>query len=294
MYAITGATGNTGKLIAEALLSKGKKVRVIGRDAARLKPLVDKGAEPFAGSLDDAAALTRAFTGTKAVYAIIPPNPTATNLRDYQNKIGEALATAIANARVQHVVNLSSVGGHLSEKVGPGNGLCDQERRLNKLKETQVVHLRPGYFMENLYWNIDLIKKMGINGSALKADLPMPLIATQDIAAEAVRLLLDLKFAGKSVQELLGQRDITMADVTRVLGKSIGKPDLKYVQFPYEEAEKAMIGMGLSPSVTQAYIEMTRAFNDGIVRPTEKRSAKNTTPTSIEQFAKQFAAVYHG
>lgn len=294
MYAITGATGNTGKLIAEALLSKGKKVRVIGRDAARLKPLVDKGAEPFAGSLDDAAALTRAFTGTKAVYAIIPPNPTATNLRDYQNKIGEALATAIANARVQHVVNLSSVGGHLSEKVGPVNGLCDQERRLNKLKETQVVHLRPGYFMENLYWNIDLIKKMGINGSALKADLPMPLIATQDIAAEAVRLLLDLKFAGKSVQELLGQRDITMADVTRVLGKSIGKPDLKYVQFPYEEAEKAMIGMGLSPSVTQAYIEMTRAFNDGIVRPTEKRSAKNTTPTSIEQFAKQFAAVYHG
>jgi hypothetical protein len=148
--------------------------------------------------------------------------------------------------------------------------------------------------MENLYWNIDLIKKMGIDGSALKADLPMPLIATQDIAAEAVRLLLDLKFTGKSVRELLGQRDVAMADVTRVLGQAIGKPDLKYVQFPYDEAEKAMLGMGLSPSVTLAYIEMTRGFNDGIVKPAKKRSAKNTTPTSIEQFAKVFAAVYKG
>jgi uncharacterized protein YbjT (DUF2867 family) len=203
MYAITGATGNTGRQIAEALLSKGKKVRVIGRDTARLKPLIDKGAEAFAGSLDDAAAMTRAFTGAKAVYAIIPPDPTVKNLRDYQNKIGESLATAITNGRVQHVVNLSSLGGHLSEKVGPVKGLYDQEQRLNKLKEAHVLHLRPGYFMENLYWNIDLIKKMGINGSALKADLPMALIATRDIAAEAVRLLLDLKFAGKSVQDLI-------------------------------------------------------------------------------------------
>ncbi|MBI3596305.1 MAG: NmrA family NAD(P)-binding protein, partial [Nitrospirae bacterium] len=48
MHAITGATGNIGKLIAEALLSKGKKVRVIGRSADRLRPLVDKGAEAFA------------------------------------------------------------------------------------------------------------------------------------------------------------------------------------------------------------------------------------------------------
>jgi len=294
MYAITGATGNTGKLIAEALLSKGKKVRVIGRDAARLKPLVDKGAEAFAGSLDDVAAMTRAFTGVKAVYAMIPPNPAAKNLRDYQNKIGEALATAITNARVRRVVNLSSVGAHLSEKVGPVNGLYDQEQRLNKLKDVHVLHLRPGFFMENLYWNIDLIKKMGINGSPLKPDLPVTMIATQDIAAEAVRMLSDLTFAGKSVKELLGQRDVTMADVTRALGKAIGKPDLKYVQFPYEEAEKAMLGMGLSPSVTQAYVEMYHAFNEGIVRPTEKRSKKNTTQTSIEEFAKSFTAVYKG
>ena len=294
MYVITGATGNIGKAIAEALLAKGQKVRAIGRSADRLKPLIEKGAEAFVGSLDDAAAMTRAFTGAKALYAMIPPNPTVKDLRAYQNQVGETLAAAIAKARVQRIVNLSSLGAHLSEKVGPVKGLYDQEQRLNKLNDVHLLHLRPGYFMENLYWNIGLIKTMGVNGGALKADLPMALIATRDIAAEAVRLLLDLKFTGKSVKELLGQRDVTMAEATQALGKAIGKPDLKYVQFPYAEAEKAMLGMGLSPSVAQAYIELSRAFNDGILKPTETRSAVNSTPTSIEQFAQTFAAVYQG
>jgi uncharacterized protein YbjT (DUF2867 family) len=292
MYVITGATGNTGKAIAEALLAKGEKVRVIGRSTERLKSLVDKGAEAFIGSMDDAAAMIRAFTDAKAVYVMIPPNLAAENVRRYQNKVGEALATAITNARVQYVVNLSSVGAHLSEKVGPIAGLYDQEQRLNKLKGVNVIHLRPSFFMENLLWNIDLIKKMGISGSPLKPDLPIPMIATKDIAAEAARLLLDLKFTEKSVRELLGQRDVSMTEATRVIGKAIGKPDLKYVQFPYEDAEKAMMGLGLSPDMARSFNEMYRSFNKGVIRPTEKRSAKNTTPTSLEEFAQFFAAVY--
>jgi len=35
MYVVTGATGHTGNLIAQVLLAKRKKVRVIGRDAAQ-------------------------------------------------------------------------------------------------------------------------------------------------------------------------------------------------------------------------------------------------------------------
>ena len=293
MHAITGATGNTGRRIAETLLSQGKKVRVIGRDAERLKSLVKKGAEAFVGSLDDAAAMTRAFSGAKAAYAMIPPNLKAENLRVYQNKISEALASAITKARVQYVVNLSSVGAHLAEKTGPIAGLHDQEQQLNKLKDVHVLHLRPGFFMENFYWNIDMIKKMGINGSPLKADLPVSMIAAQDIAAAAAQQLADLDFSGKSVLDLLGQRNLTMTEATRALGSAIGKPDLKYVQFPYDEAEKSMLGMGLSASVAKGFIEMNRAFNEGVIRLNEKRSAVNTTPTSIEEFAKLFAAAYN-
>jgi uncharacterized protein YbjT (DUF2867 family) len=47
MYAIIGATGNTGSLVAEKLLARGEKVRVVGRDAQRLVRFTRKGAEPF-------------------------------------------------------------------------------------------------------------------------------------------------------------------------------------------------------------------------------------------------------
>lgn len=292
MYAVTGATGNTGKRIAEALLAKGERVRVIGRSAERLKPLVDRGAEPFVASLDNVDAMTRALRGTRAAYLLIPPSYAEPDFRGYQNRVGRALAEAVTAVRVSHVVNLSSVGAHLAERVGPINGLHDQEQRLDRLAGVHVLHLRPVSFMENTLFNVGLIKQAGINGTPLRADLAIPLIATQDIAAVAARRLLALDFSGKTTQELLGPRDLSMAEATRILGQAIGKPDLPYVQFPYEEAANAMVRMGLSPDVARAFIEMYQAFNDGIVRPTEARSAANTTPTLFEEFAKTFAAVY--
>ena len=292
MRAITGATGNTGKRIVEALLAKGERVQVVGRSAGRLKALADRGAEPFVASLDDVGAMTRAFTGVRAVYLMIPPAYGEADVRGYQNRVGQALAEAVSAARVSHIVNLSSVGAHLSERVGPINGLYDQEQRLNRLPGVHVLHLRPTSFMENFFFNVGLIKQAGINGTPLRADLAIPMIATQDIASVATRRLLALDFSGKTTQELLGQRDLPMAEATRILGQAIGKPDLPYVQFPYEEAEKAMIGMGLSPDMARSFNEMYRAFNDGILRPTEPRSPANTTPTSFEEFAKTFAAVY--
>ena len=72
-YVILGATGNTGSIIAEFLLSKGEKVRVVGRDFGRLQRFVRKGAEAFPTDMTDAAALTKAFTGARAAYAILPP-----------------------------------------------------------------------------------------------------------------------------------------------------------------------------------------------------------------------------
>src|SRR6185369_13729295 len=110
MYVITGATGNIGSKTADILLAKGEKVRVIGRNAATLQQFVDKGAEAAVGNLKDGAFLTKAFSGATAVFAIIPPDYTAKDFRAYQNEIGATIATAIKNAGVGCVVNLSSQG----------------------------------------------------------------------------------------------------------------------------------------------------------------------------------------
>ncbi len=292
-YAITGATGNTGKVIASKLLEEGHKVRAIGRSAERLEPLVEKGAESYLGSIEDETFLTEAFKGVDAVYAMTPPDFTVEKFRAYQNQMGEHLAVAIEKAGVKHVVFLSSMGAHLSDKTGPIAGLRDVEQRLNTLQGVDILHLRPTFFMENLFAGIDTIKKMGINGTAMQGDIPMAMIATQDIGDYAAKRLSKLDFSGQSTQELLGPRDLTMQEATSILGKAIGKDDLQYVQFSYEDTDKALQGIGFTPDGARTYVELSKGFNEGIVKGTEERNQENTTPTTLEDMSKIFAMAYN-
>lgn len=290
---VTAATGNIGSKLAGALLAKGKKIRVVGRDASKLEPFKKKGADAAVGNVEDPEFVSRTFQGARAAFILVPPNYGAQQFRAYQNKIGDIYAAALERSGVTHAVNLSSVGAHLPEKVGPIKGLYDVEQKLNALKNVNVTHLRPTFFMENTLMNIGLIKQMGINGTPMRPDLRTSMIATADIAGAAAELLTNLNWSGKTVRELLGQRDITMQDATAAIAKAIGKSDLKYVQFPYGDAEKAMIGMGMSADAAKNMVELYQSFNDGILRPTEPRSAANTTQTSIETFAETvFAKAY--
>lgn len=291
MYVISGASGNTGRIIAEKLLAAGKQVKMLARNAEKLQPLVKKGAVAAIGDMSDQDYLNSAFAGATAAYVLIPPHIGAPNFRAYQNDIGKKIARALQQNEVKYVVNLSSLGAHLPKGTGPIAGLYDQEQRLNQL-EANVLHLRPTFFMENLFNSIGIIKHMGVNGSPAKADVKIPMIATVDVANYAAKRLLALDFSGNVVQELLGERDLSMKEVTEVIGKAIGKPDLAYVAFPYDQARAGMLEMGISASVADGFVEMYKAINNGFGVAPMKRDKENTTPTSLEQFADVFARAY--
>lgn len=157
------------------------------------------------------------------------------------------------------------------------------EERLNRIKGLNVLHLRPAYFMENLLWGIDLIKSKGINGDAMRGDIKIPMIATKDIAAYAADLLVKRDFTGSSVRYLHGPRDLSLIEATEIIGKKINKPGLSYVMFPYDEAEKAMVGMGLSPDISRLFNAMSKAFNEGRII-SGKRTKENTAQTTCEEF----------
>jgi len=283
MITILGATGNVGGKIADILVKKGEPVRLVARSANRLRKLVRKNVEAFAGDARNAEFLVTAFKDADAVFTLIPPNPKADRFMDYADKMGESIACALECAHVKRVVNLSSIGADLPAGTGPIAGLHNQEERLNKIKGLNVLHLRPGTFMENLLMNADLIKTKGVIGSAIRGDTRFPLIATKDIAAFAADCLVRGDFTGSSVRYLLGQRDLSMIEATEITGWKINEPGLTYVMFPYDEAEKGLIACGLSPDVSRLYVEMSRAFNEGRIKY-EPRSHDNSTPTSFEEF----------
>lgn len=294
MYTILGATGNTGSRIADILIRKGEDVRLVARTADRMLPsLVKKAradityvgeAHSYVGDMMDTEFLVKALEGSDAVFTLIPPNVKAENFMSFADKIGESIARALEIAKVTFVVNLSSIGAELSQNTGPILGLHHQEERLNRIQLLNVVHLRASYFMENLLMNIEMIRSKGINGSAIRGDLKLPMIATRDIADVAAERLVKCDFTGSSVRYLLGQRDLSLVEATGIIGNKIGKPELEYSLFPYKEAEKGLIAAGLSPDMSRLYIEMSRAFNDGRIIGPLKRTKENTTQTSFERF----------
>lgn len=295
MYVVTGATGNTGRVVAESLLKQGKKVRAVGRSADRLQTLAAKGAEPFVADITDPEAITRAFTGAEAIYAMIPPNVATDGLYAYEDQVIEALAGAIEKAGVKRAVVLSSIGADKAEKTGPVVGLHDLETRLKEIDELNVLFLRAGYFMENTLAQAGIIHAIGSAGGPLRGDLKLPLIATPDIGAAAAQRLLKQDFSGRQTQELQGQRDVSYNEVAEIIGKAIGKPDLKYIQLSDAQLRPAMQQMGMSANFVDLILEMSASLNSGYMRAVEDRTSQNSTPTSYESFvAETFVPLYKG
>ncbi len=293
MYVVLGASGNTGHIVANNLLTRGQKVRVVGRNAAHLQALTAKGAEPFIADVSDASALAKAFHQADAAYVMIPPNPTSKDPLGYSNQVGDAIAAAVKNAGIKNVVALSSIGADKSSQTGPVVGLYHLEQKLNQISGANVLHLRAGYFMENTLGQANAIRQMGAVTTPLRADLKLPMIATRDIGAAAADALLHPNFQGKHTRELQGQRDLTYAEATTIIGKTIGKPDLKYVQAPDDQFRAVLVQMGMSEQFAKLLLEMIASLNSGYMRALETRTSQNTTPTMFETFvAESFVPAY--
>lgn len=293
MYVVLGASGNTGHVVASNLLARGKKVRAVGRNAAHLQALTAKGAEAFIADVTDANSLAKAFQLAESAYVMIPPNTASTDPLGYANQVSDAIASAVQNAGTGNVVALSSIGAEHSSGTGPVVGLHNLEQKLNRIDSANVLYLRAGYFMENTLPQVNAVRQMGVVAGPLRPDLKLPMIATQDIGNVAADNLLHPVIRGKQTRELLGQSDLTYTDVATIIGKAIGRPDLRYVQVPDEQFRTVLVQMGMSEQFARVLLEMTGALNSGTMRALEPRKTQNSTPTSFESFvAEVFVPAY--
>jgi len=249
----------------------------------RTMSLASAGAQPRVGDVADHAFLADAFTGAGAIYTLLPHDPRSAHYHAEQDRQGVAIVAAVRAAGVPHVVCLSSVGADLPSGTGFIASLHAQQQRLRAFGDTNVLVLRAGAFFENFYEVVDVIRHQGVN---------IPMIATPDVAEVAARALAARDWRGFVVRELLGQRDLSYAEATRIVGERIGVPALEYVQLSDAQMAGALIQMGVSESFAALHVECARALSDGTVRSREGRTPQNTTPTRFEDFADELAQAY--
>jgi uncharacterized protein YbjT (DUF2867 family) len=284
MYVILGASGHTGQIVAKNLLAGGQKIRVVGRNAAHLQSLAAHGAEIFVGDVSDASSLIKAFHQADSAYVMIPPNPTSNDVRGFQERVSDAIASAAKTSGVKNIVSLSSFGADKASGTGPVVGLHNLEQKLNQIPGANILHLRAGYFMENTLPQVGAIRMLGTSAGPLRPNLKVPMIATKDIGAVAAHALLGLAFRGKQTQELHGQRDLTYTEVAHIIGGAIGKPDLGYILPPDGQIKAALMQTGMSDNMAALILEMAAALNSGHMRALEPRTPSTTTPTKFETF----------
>jgi len=292
MIAVTGATGNTGRKITQAPLVAGEEVRVLGRSKTKLAEFKSAGAEVLTGDVGDGDFLNKALRGADAVYTLPPTDRRASDYQDRQRQQGEAIATALRECAISRVVALSSLGADQSGATGLIEVLHEQEERLKRLERTNVLLLRPASFFENFRDTLVPVSQQGVNVDSVAPDLPIPMVATRDIADVAAAALRTRNFSGMMVRELLGPRDLSYAEATRILGERLGKPQVEYVQLSYADMAWALMQAGFSESFANLYVQMTRAFNEGRVKPRKGRTSENTTPTLFEDLADELARSY--
>ena len=257
-YVVAGVTGNTGRVVAEALLSQGKSVRVVVRDAQKGEAWRARGAEVAVADLGDRAALTKALEGAEGAYLLVPPNMAAPSFRAYQDATADALVEAVRASRVPHVVLLSSVGAQHASGTGPIAALHRLEQALSRLEGTRCSFLRAGYFMENLARSLGMLAE-GALPSFYPADFGIDFVATKDIGKLAAQLLVEGTEAAQIVE--LASPKQSMNDAARALAAITGKP-VEVKAFPLEAMVPTLTSMGLSGEVAEMYREMT----DGILR----------------------------
>lgn len=283
MITITGASGKTGSVVAEALLKKGEDVRVIGRSLEHLLFLREKGAVPLVGNQADVDFMTRAFVDADAAYVLIPPKMDTDDVRGYYNTMGRITIEAIKKSGLKKLVFLSSLGAEQEKGTGPVLGLHDVEKMLDALPDVDIVFLRPGYFYENTLQTVELIKRKHINGGSADADAQVLMVATKDIGRKAAEILAKRKFKGHSVEEIFGERT-TFRAITEAIGKKLTIPNLTYVQFADKEAVESMMAMGVSNNMADSFVELAHGLSQGRITTTKLNPKKPNATTRYHTF----------
>lgn len=275
MFIVTGATGHTGSVVAETLLSAGKKVRVVVRDAAKAERLKKLGAEVAVADLTNQAALARAVRGAEGVFWLSPPDNAAKDFVAERQRVTQQQVDTFAAEKVPHVVLLSSIGAQLPSGTGPILTVRNAEQQL-RAAGLAATFVRASYFVENWGAVLHPVKNDGVLPSFIAAAQAIPSVSTPDTGKAAAQALLDGP-RGVRVIELAGPKDVSPNDVAAAFSRILGKP-VNVVEAPLDAVVPTFTSFGISENVAGLYRDMYATLAAGKLVPEPGEHQRGTTP----------------
>jgi nucleoside-diphosphate-sugar epimerase len=320
---ITGSLGHISKPLAKELVKNGHAVTVISSNPDKLKDIEAIGAIGAIGSIEDVSFLAQTFTGTDAVYTMLPPfkfeeNPNL-DAREEARRLTANYVAAIQQSGVKKVVHLSSIGPHTDK----GNGLLAfhyvAEQVLKQLPaEVTITFMRPVGFYYNLYQFMDIVKgegflkgfigtvltlrhygltgflqgKEGLIVSNYGAEDKMPWVSPIDIAAAISEELTTTSTARKV--RYVASEELTCNQIASTIGIAVGKSYLKWVTISDKQMLDALLKYKMPLSLANDITEMNASQrNGGILFEDYNKHKPVLGKIKMRDFAQEFATVYN-
>ncbi|MEV6277476.1 SDR family oxidoreductase [Nocardia sp. NPDC051832] len=275
--AVTGASGQLGRLVVEALVRAGSTpVVAIVRDPQKVADLAGPDVEIRQASYDDPAALDRALAGVDRVL-LISGNEFGKRVDQHTNVIRAAERAGV------------ELLAYTSIPKGAANPLILAQEHIGTeaaLADSTVPHviLRNGWYWENYLGGLGHAVETGVlNGAA--GDGRVAAAARADYAEAAAKVLTSEGHAGR-VYELGGDERLTYAELAQAISEAAGKP-VRYGNLPESEYAAALAGAGLPAPYAKALADADTGIAQGVLDvdsgDLQKLLGRSSTP-AVEVF----------
>jgi NAD(P)H dehydrogenase (quinone) len=234
---ITGATGQLGRLVVEALLEHNvaaAQIVATGRDVARIGDLADRGVQVRPVDYSDPVSLRQAFAGADKVL-LISGSEVGQRLEQHRNAIEAAKDAGVALIAYTSIANAGSTDMQLA---------AEHEATEAALEESGLPYtlLRNSWYLENYTDQLSTYLQHGaVLGSAGDGQVSAATRADYALAAAAVLLRDDQ--AGK-VYELGGDAPFSLSELAGEVSAATDQP-VKYQDLPAEQYAEVLVGAGL-------------------------------------------------
>ena len=274
---VTGGTGTTGSHLVNLLHEQKADFKALVRSEEKARPLQEKGVATTIGDFASTSSIDKALDGVEKVFLLSAAGPDQV---EHQGNFVQSCQ----KAAVKYIVKVSAIGTAADSPVALARWHAQTEEEIRK-SGLNYTFLHPHAFMQNQFANIETIKSQGAIYAPM-ADAKFATVDARDIASVATRLLSEDGHEGKTYL-LTGPEAISMSDIAGTLERLLGK-EVNYLPVSFEDARKAMLGMGMPEWLADDLTELNKIFAAGhgaeVSNDIETVTSKKATP--FEQFAK--------